>query len=56
MGGVIIGGLTPYNYSDRLWVSRKDPEAVEERWDLFEDGCDPYEILSVVENHYARRR
>src|SRR6266478_1460728 len=26
-GGRILGGLTPYNYTDAVWVSRSDSEA-----------------------------
>ena len=36
VGGEIIGGLTPYNYTERCWVSRDDSDAVEERFQLVE--------------------
>jgi hypothetical protein len=35
VGGRIIGGLTPFSYSERCWVSRNDKEAVEERFPLY---------------------
>jgi hypothetical protein len=54
-GGVIIGGCTPYNYSDDVWVSRKDPEAVEGRWRLFEGACDPSDIVSLIGDHYTSK-
>ena len=37
-GGRIIGGLTPFNYTDRCWVGRKDKQAVEERFRLLEQA------------------
>jgi hypothetical protein len=37
-GGRIIGGLTPFNYTDRCWVSRKDKHSVEERFRILEQA------------------
>lgn len=37
-GGRIIGGLTPFNYTDRCWVSRKDRQAIEERFRILEQA------------------
>jgi hypothetical protein len=37
-GGRIIGGLTPFNYTDRCWVSRRDRQAVEERFRILEQA------------------
>lgn len=34
--GAIVGGITPYNYTERCWVPRTDPEAIEERFKLIE--------------------
>ena len=28
-GGRILGGLTPFNYSDACWVDRRDADAIE---------------------------
>jgi hypothetical protein len=38
VSGRILGGLTPFNFTDRCWVSRNDPEAVEERFRILEDA------------------
>lgn len=54
-GGEIIGGCTPYNYTPDVWVSRKDPEKVWERWQLFDHGADACEVLAVVQQHYAAK-
>ena len=37
-GGEILGGLTPYNYTHECWVSRKDANAVEERFQIMENA------------------
>lgn len=55
-GGEIIGGFTPYNYSDRVWVSRKDPDDVQDRWELFENGADPCEVVATIQRHYAEKQ
>lgn len=36
--GRILGGLTPYNYSDNCWVSRKDADAIEARFRIIEQA------------------
>lgn len=47
-GGRILGGLCPFNYSDRCWVDRNDEEAVEERFAIFE-VADPADIVPILE-------
>ena len=47
VGGEIVGGITPYNYSDRCWVPRSDPEAIEERFQLVEQA-DPSSAAELV--------
>ena len=47
-GGRMLGGLNPHNYSDEVWVSLKDPKAIEERFKILEDA-DPNGVLNVVE-------
>lgn len=47
IGGRILGGLTPFNYTDECWVDARDPEAVEARWALLE-GTDVSEIPSLI--------
>jgi hypothetical protein len=37
-GGRILGGLTPYNYTEHCWVSAHDSEAIEERFRIIEDS------------------
>lgn len=37
-GGHMLGGMCPYNYTDKCWVSRDDADAVEERFKLMEDA------------------
>ena len=46
-GGRIIGGLTPFNYSEQCWVSRKDKQAVEERFRILEQA-DEEEIPQLL--------
>lgn len=49
VGGEIVGGITPYNYTDRCWVSRGDADAVEERFQLVERAPTSDAALLVVE-------
>lgn len=35
-GGEMIGGLSPYNYTEQCWVNCEDEKAVEERFKLIE--------------------
>jgi hypothetical protein len=49
VGGSILGGMTPYNYTNRVWVARDQPEAIEERFTLVED-CDPAGIVHMLED------
>ncbi len=48
--GVILNTLTPYNYSDACWVSRRDREAVAERFDLFDSVFD----ADLIADHVLR--
>jgi hypothetical protein len=48
VGGRIVGGLTPFNYSDRCWVDRTDAEAIEERFKIMEDA-DETHIPALIE-------
>lgn len=54
VGGQIIGGLAPYNYTDDCWVPREDEDAVERRWALFSNGCDAGAIVDSIEEFFAR--
>jgi len=48
VGGRIRGGLTPYNYSDDVWVSLDDDHRIEQRFSIFEKA-DPAEILNLID-------
>jgi hypothetical protein len=37
-GGIILGGLTPFNYSPEVWVDSRNPDAVLARWHVLEDA------------------
>lgn len=37
-GGRILGGLSPYNYTDECWVDARDEDAVEERFAILEQA------------------
>ncbi len=50
VGGRIIGGLTPFNYTERCWVPRNDSEAVEERFRIMEQA-DEGDIPALIERH-----
>lgn len=51
-GGRPLGGLCPYNYTDKVWVSRGDDAAVEERFIILEKA-DPADIVTCVERSKA---
>ena len=53
IGGVIVGGLSPFNYTDQCWVSRKDPAAIEERFQILEDA-DASEVVTLIKRHIGR--
>jgi hypothetical protein len=48
VGGRILGGLTPFNYTPEVWVSRKDKQAIEERFSIFEQA-DPDGAVQLIE-------
>lgn len=49
-GGRIRGGLTPYNYTEDVWVSLDDDEAIEDRFAIFEQA-DAYDIVTLLEGN-----
>jgi len=55
-GGSIVGGLVPYNYTDKVWVPRKDEDAIDERWREFSHGADSSEIVYSIQDYYERQR
>jgi hypothetical protein len=46
-GGRILGGLTPYNYTDECWVDARDDDKVAERWAILE-AADVSEVSSLI--------
>lgn len=46
-GGRMLGGFTPFNYTDRCWVDSRDTDSVSERWQLLEDA-DLDEIPTLI--------
>ena len=50
VSGRMIGGLTPFNYSDKVWVDRGDQDAVDERFDLLM-RADLSGIASSLQSH-----
>lgn len=48
--GHVIGVMTPYNYSEELWVPVTDTEAVLERWRLFEE-LEAEDVVDVLWKH-----
>ena len=53
-GGVIVGGMVPYNYTEHVWVPRKDEGAVERRWVIFNDGFSASAIVDEISEYYAK--
>ncbi len=48
VGGAIIGGMSPFNYTDKLWVSLNDPDGIEERFCLFENA-DVNDLIKLID-------
>jgi hypothetical protein len=48
MGGRVLAGLCPYNYTPQCWVDRSDEAAVEERFAIFEEA-DAANIVPILE-------
>ena len=48
VGGEMIGGLAPFNYSPELWVKVTDENAVERRFELIE-AADVTDIVPLVQ-------
>jgi len=38
VGGRMIGGLTPFNFTDRVWIPLTDHQEINERWQIMEDA------------------
>lgn len=50
VGGKIIGGITPFNYTEKCWVDINDSDAVEERFCLIEEA-DPNGVVSLLADY-----
>lgn len=46
-GGLILGGLMPYNFTEQCWVDSRDEGAVGERWAIV-DTAEPEGILPLI--------
>lgn len=53
-GGIVVGGMVPYNYTEQVWVRREDEEAVERRWVIFNDGFSASAVLDLIESFYKK--
>lgn len=51
MGGLVVGILSPYNYTEKCWVNPDDKKAMRERWKIFEEGCKKYDYTAAIRNH-----
>jgi hypothetical protein len=47
-GGRILGGKTPFNYTDEVWVNAADADAVAQRWALFDAAEDGSAIAGMI--------
>jgi hypothetical protein len=50
-GGLIVGGCTPYNYTERVWVDAGDAAAVKERWREFSSAVDACDVAESILNY-----
>jgi hypothetical protein len=50
-GGEIHGGLSPFNYSDAVWVDRANEAQVERRFKILED-CDPQGLVDLLQGAF----
>lgn len=47
--GILVGQWCPYNYSPQWVVDSRDPDAVSDRWLMFERGADFAECYLLME-------
>ena len=47
VGGSMLGGLSPFNYTPEVWVDVNDEAAVEERFQIIEQA-DPEGIIELI--------
>jgi len=53
VGGRILGGCSPYNYTEKCWGARNDPGAVEVRFSILEQ-LEFEEIVRLIEQRTQR--
>ena len=53
VGGAILGGLTPYNYTNDCWVDRRDENAVAQRFQIMEEA-DAEGVVTLIRD-YAQK-
>lgn len=54
-GGIIIGGIQPYNFTDLCWVDGTDEGAVEDRFRLIETEGSLWTWTNLLENHLNQK-
>jgi hypothetical protein len=54
VGGSILGGLTPYNYTSDVWVNRLDENALAERFQILQDA-DADGVVTLIRDFVQRR-
>ena len=52
--GALVGMFAPYNHTEDVWVDMHDDVAVRVRFDEFEQGCVPADIVKNVEDHWRK--
>jgi hypothetical protein len=53
VGGEVVGGIAPYNFTHKVWVPLDDPEAIEERFELVE-SLHPSGMVDLLTDHELR--
>jgi hypothetical protein len=53
-GGEMLGGLTPYNYTDGCWVDRGNEVQVERRFKILEDA-EVQGVIELVTEHFEKK-
>jgi hypothetical protein len=47
VGGIVLGGMCPFNYTEDVWVDINNSDAIEERFVYFEQA-NPEDILDLL--------
>lgn len=54
-GGIVVGGMVPFNFTEQVWIPREDADAVRARWAIFDDGFSASAVMDRIENFYRER-